>query len=295
MARYRPQPGYDWSIWGLYEGENRDRGAAYSFFIKPNEKSDSSKKTKSDSAWVKIYNEQNELIRTLKIKVDTGFNRNNWGFEMKGLRQPGSPKPKPDSPEPRGSAVFPGKYKLVIALGKEMDSTMIVVNADPNVPENKEIYDAKMKMTERLDKSTIRLTEITDRLSDAEETIAKIEAQLKNEEGKEADSLRKASKAMTDSIKSIRNFIFGKPQEKQGSGAPYQLTVNGTLGEARGEVSGKTKIPDQQEFRMATQAEGLVNEAVQKTNVFFNGKWEEYKKLVNKTPLILFKPYKAVD
>ena len=295
IARYRPQPGYDWSIWGLYEGENRDRGAAYSFFIKPNEKSDSSKKTKTDSAWVKIYNEQNELMRTLKIKVDTGFNRNNWGFEMKGIRQPGSPKPKPDSPEPRGVTVFPGTYKLVITSGKETDSTIIVVHADPNVPENKEIYDAKMKMMERLDKSTIRLTEITDRLSDAEETIAKIEAQLKNEEGKEVDSLRKAGKAMTDSIKGIRNFIFGKPQEKQGSGAPYQLTVNGTLGEARGEVSGKTKIPDQQEFRMATEAEGLVNEAVQKTNVFFNGKWEEYKKLVDKTPLILFKPYKVVD
>ena len=48
-------------------------------------------------------------------------------------------------------------------------------------------------------------------------------------------------------------------------------------------------------MRMATEAEGLVNEAVQKTNAFFNGKWEEYKKLVDKTPLNLFKPYKVVD
>ena len=172
---------------------------------------------------------------------------------------------------------------------------MIVVNADPNVPENKAIYDAKMTMMNRLDKSTARLTEITDRLSEAEETISKIESQLKNEEGKDIDSLRKAGKAMTDSIKSIRNFIFGKPQEKQGYGSPYQLTVNGTLGEARGEVLRKTKIPDQQEMRMATEAEGLVSEAVQKTNAFFNGKWEDYKKQVESTPLKVFKDYKVIN
>jgi hypothetical protein len=295
MANYRPQPGYDWSNWGLYEGENRGRGAQYSFFIKPNEKTDSSKKTKTDSAVVKIYDQNNELIRTLKMKVDTGLNRSSWGFEMKGIRQPGSPKPRPNAPEPRGYSVFPGTYKLVVSVGKEMDSTMIVVNADPNVPGNRAIYDAKMAMMNRLDKSTARLTEITDRLSEAEETISKIDGQLKNEEGKEIDSLKKAGKAMTDSIKSIRNFIFGKPQEKQGYGSPFQVTVNGTLGDARGEVLRKTKIPDQQEIRMATEAEGLVDEAVQKTNTFFNSKWEEYKKLVEGTPLKLFKAYKVID
>ena len=295
MARYRPQPGYDWSSWGLYEGENRERGAAYSFFIKANEKADSSKKTKIDSATVKIYTQNNDLIRTIKMKVDTGLNRKNWGFEMKGVRQPNSPKPKADDPEPRGNTVFPGTYKLVMTVGKEMDSTMIVVNADPNVPENREIYDAKIAMMNRLDKSTTRLAEITDRLTDAEEAIAKVEAQLKNEEGKEADSLRKMGKSMTDSIKSIRNFIFGKPQEKQGTGTPYQLTVNAVLGDARNEVQSKTKIPDQQEMRMATQAEGLVNEAVQKTNSFFKSKWEDYKTLVEKTQIKLFKPYKAIE
>ena len=172
---------------------------------------------------------------------------------------------------------------------------MIVVNADPNVPENKEIYDAKMAMITRLDKSTMRLTEITDRFTEAEETIAKVEAQLKNEEGKEADSLRKTGNAMKDSIKNIRNFIFGKPQEKQGYGSPFQITVSGILGNAIGEVQQKTKIPDQQEIRMANEAEGLVNEAVQKTNTFFNSKWEDYKKLVEQTQLKLFKAYSPVE
>ena len=292
MANYRAQSGYDWSKWGLYEGDNRNRGASYSYFVKP---ADSSKKSKADSATVKIYDDNNELIRNLKFKVDTGFNRAYWGFEMKGIRGPNSPKPKADAQEPRGFTVFPGTYKLVMSLGNEMDSTNIVVNADPNVPADRAIYDAKMVMMNRLNKSTERLTEITDRFSEAEETIAKVEAQLKNEEGKDADSLRKVGKAMGDSIKNIRNYIFGKPQEKQGYGTIYQLTVNGKLDEARSEVLNKTKIPDLQEMRMATEAESLVGEAVLKTNAFFNNKWQDYKTLVEKTQINLFKPYKAIN
>ena len=105
MARYKPQPGYDWSTWGMYEGENRNRGASYSFFINPGDKSDTTKKLKADSATVKIYTQNNELMRTIKMKVDTGFNRKNWGFEMKGIRQPNTPKPKADEPEPRGNTL----------------------------------------------------------------------------------------------------------------------------------------------------------------------------------------------
>ena len=294
QARFRPAPGYEWSTLGLYEGQNRSRGAAYSFFVKTKEKADSSK-GKMDSATVKIYSSGNELIRTMKIKVDTGFNRNYWGFEMKGTRQPGSPKPKPGSPEPAGLSVYPGLYKLVMNIGVATDSTMIVVNADPNVPNDKEIYNAKMVMLKRIEKSTARLVEITDRLTDAEETISKIESQLKNIEGKDTDSLRKAGKIMTDSIKNIRNFIFGKPQEKQGYGSPYQLTVNKILGDARGEVFGKTKIPDAQEVRITEELEGLVNEVVQKTNIFFKGPWQLYKKQADNTPVKLFNEYKEIE
>lgn len=295
MANYRPETGYDWSKWGLFEGDNRDRGASYSFFVTTSSKSADTKKTKKDSAIIKIYTQDNELIRTIKTKVDTGFSRYSWGFEMKGVRRPGSPKPKPNSPEPAGTAVFPGVYKLVITIGKDADSTMITVKPDPNVPQSKEIYDAKMNMLKRLDKSTMRLTEITDRLSDAEEVISKIETQLKNETGKQIDSIRKVSDALKDSVKKIRNFIFGKPQDKQGYGSPYQITAIGILNNARAEVMNKTKIPDQQEINLAIEAETLVSEAVKKTNDFFTGKWNDYKRMVENNPIKLFSDYPLIN
>ena len=305
QPNYKSAPGYDWSTWGMYDGQNKNRGAAYSFFVRRNSIStniskDSLSRNKissNDSATIKIYTNTNELIRTTKIRVDSGFNRNYWRYETKGIRQPGSAKPKPDSPEPVnfGMPVYPGTYKVVISLGKTADSTMLVVNADPNVPNDKNVYDAKMVMLKRLEKSTARLTAITDQLTEADETIAKIEGQLKNIEGKDADSLRKAGKAMTDSIKNIRNFIFGKPQEKQGYGSPYQLTVNDKMQAARGEVIGKNKIPDAQEINQIEIAEVLVAQAVEKTNTFFTTKWVVYQKQADGTPMKIFKEFKAIE
>ena len=295
QAQVKRKSGYDFSTWGLYDGQNRSRGASYSFYITLPAKTDTAK-SKADSVTVKIYNEANDLIRTMKVKADTGFNRNYWGFEMKGIRQPGSAKPKAGSPEPgNGMSVFPGTYKMVLSLGKENDSTMLVVKPDPSVVSSKNLYDEKMAAIKRIEQSIIKTVAVTDRLTEADETIAKVDAQLKNMEGKEADSLRKTGKAMTDSIKKIRNLIMGTPQEKQGYGSPYEITVNERLREARNEVMRKSKIPDAQEFGLITMAEGLVAEAIQKANSFFNGKWMQYQQQANATPMKIFKDFKPLE
>jgi photosystem II stability/assembly factor-like uncharacterized protein len=316
QANSRNVSGYDYSSWGIYEGDNRRRGAAYSFFVNkpadnstapttPNGKEVPEKKptipgtkqkaSNADSAMVKIYTSNNELIRTLKVKADSGFNRYYWGFEKKGNRQPGSSKPKPGDAEPRGNTVYPGTYKLVVELGKEKDSTLLVVNSDPAAPANKTIYDAKLAVLNRLNNSNDKLVEITDRLTEAEETIAKVEATLKNIDTPAADSLKKSSKAMADSVKAIRHFIMGKPSDRQGYGSPYQETVIRRMQDARSSVARKDKIPDGQELALVTLAETLTTEAIEKTNYFFNGKWKAYSQQVAATPVALFKEYKQIE
>jgi hypothetical protein len=307
QAKNKPAPGYEWSTWGLYQGQDRNGGAAYSFFVEAPQNSisgtsakDTAAKDKisvSDSATIKIYTSTNELIRTIKIKPDSGFNKEYWNYETKGIRQPGTPKPKNDLPEPVNydQGVYPGTYKLVMSMGTATDSTTLVVNADPNVPNDKQVYDAKNLLLKRLYKSTTKLTDITDRLAEAEETITKIDAQFKNAEGKEVDSLLKLGKAMQDSIRSIRNFIFGKPQKKQGQGSPYQLTVDDKLHTAKRAVLSKNKIPDAEEINQIEIAEALIAQAIEKTNSFFTTKWLSYQKLAEATPVKVFKEYKAVE
>ena len=336
IVRFRNSAALNSSPWGLYEGKNRPRGAEYSFFVKPTLKTDTAKANaprrvlpgqafdttrnlrgqparedfpldtarsrmtggrSNDSATVKIFNDNNELIRTLKVKADSGFNRYYWGFETKGVRQPGSPKPRVNSPEPAGfgSSIFPGTYKMVITMGRESDSTMLVVNQDPNVPASREVYDAKMKLMKRLEKSITKLTAITDQLTEGDETIKKVESALTGIENKQADSIRRFGKTMTDSIKGIRDFILGKRQEKQGTGTPYEVTANGKINEARFSIIGKNKIPDTQEERLVQEAEYLVKQVIVRSNNLFTGKWKEYQALVEGTPVKLFKEYKVME
>ncbi|ULQ55782.1 hypothetical protein KJS94_14125 [Flavihumibacter rivuli] len=295
QASYRNAPGYEWSTWGIWDAENRKPGAPVSFFVDPS-KLDSLSKKKADSVGVKIYNDKNELIRNLKWKVDSGYNRNYWGMEEKGVRRPGSPKPKAGAPEPGGEQVLPGNYKVVVTLGNAADSTLLSVNDDPRFGNRNEVRIAQAQLRDRLRKSSDKLTEGMDRLTEAEDITKKLEAQLKDITGKEADTLRTAGKKMQDEIKAIREFINGKTIERQGYGRPQQPpTTMSTLQQANMYIGAKGLKPGPHEEQLVANAETKINEAVVKINQFFDSKWKDYRKLVESTPVKLFKDYTPIQ
>ncbi len=293
QAQYRAAPGYEWSTMGLWDAPNKNRGAALSYFIEKN--SDTAKKARTDSVLVKIYNDKNELIRNLKWKADSGFNRQYWGMEEKGFRQPGSPKPKPGAPEPGGFQVLPGIYKIVLALNRDLDSTYIKVNDDPRFGNRNTVKLAQRNMINRLRKSADKLVEGMDRLTECDDVCTKITAQLKDLDGKDADSLRKTTKAMQDSIKSIREFISGKPSDKQGINRDPGMTVIRTMQIAMQYIGSKNVAPGTQEEKLVMNAEEMIGMSLQRVNHFLTGRWTAYRQQVEATKLNLFKDYKPID
>jgi photosystem II stability/assembly factor-like uncharacterized protein len=333
QAQYKAATGYDWSTYGLYDGDNRRRGAPVSFYTnKPKASTDSAAKQqpavgateqpamapaqqgaggrggagrfgpgaggggRGDSAMVRIYNANNELIRTLRWSIDSGFNRQYWGMEEKGVRQPGSPKPLPGAAEPGGLQVLPGTYKLVISYARASDSTYVIVKDDPRLGNRNDIKLAQRKMYDRLKKSADKLTEGMDRLTEAEEVCTKIQSQLKGVEGKETDSLRKTTTKMTEEIKLIRESISGKTSDKQGiARSPFEVTTMSQLQSAQQSIGSKMVAPGGQEETMVMNAEKAVTETVQKINAFFEGKWTDYRQQVEGTKVNLFKEYKPIQ
>ena len=330
QAQYRAATGYEWSIDGLYEAENRKRGAEVSFFVnKPMGqalKEDSlpmqptpaveeqpaggrrrgggagfgqgapRQGKRGDSASVRIYNDKNELIRRLKWAVDSGFNRQYWGMEERGFRQPGSPKPKPDAQEPGGLPVLPGVYKIVISYGWAADSTVVTVKNDPRLGDRTSVRLAQRALYDRLRQSVDKLTEGMDRLTEADEVCGKMHNELTGLEGKEVDSVRKMTTRMQDSIKAIREFITGKSSDRQGlARSPFDVTVLSQVREAQQSIGSKMVAPGVQEETMVANAEKAVADALQKINAFFDGKWKEYRGLVETTKLNIFKDYKPIQ
>jgi photosystem II stability/assembly factor-like uncharacterized protein len=297
QSSYNAAPGYDWSTNGLWDAENRRRGAGVSYFILPT-KDTSSKK--ADSLQVKIYNEKNEVIRNLKWKADTGLNRQWWGMEERGFRQPGSRAGGgrfggSATTEPAGLQVFPGTYKVVLTYGREMDSTMVTVKEDPRLNKSEEAKTAQRKMLDRLRKSSDKLVVGMDRLTESEEVLTKISSDLRGLQGKEIDSLRKATTAIQDTIKNIREFISGKSSDRQGLSRPPQVTVIGTMQNAQQYITAKAVAPGAQEEQLVKNAENMINAAVLRINYFYANRWANYRKQVEGTKINLFKDYPAIQ
>ncbi len=338
IVTYKNAPGYEWSTWGVWDADNKKKGAAINFYVKilpqktdtakvanntkktaakipvgdlQNNKmykdslddqkstaSDSlsvnSKKSKSDSALVKIYNDKNELIRTLKWSVDTGFNKKYWRMDEKGTRYPGSAKPKPGEDEPSGEDVLPGKYKVVINVNKQLDSNYITLNADPRKTDNTSILQAQKTLKTKLRNSAEKLTQGMDQLTDADDIAKKYEAQLKDVEIPIADSLRKQSKKIQEEIKTVKDFVSGKKIERQGYGQLPQETVLTAYSEALNNISEKNIAPSKQEDLLVEKAEGKIAEAVTKINSFFSTKWKAYQTLIENNKVDLFKNFKQL-
>jgi photosystem II stability/assembly factor-like uncharacterized protein len=316
QAQYKTATGYEWSTYGLYEGDNRRRGAAVSFFINKPKQDTAAKQVatpgvqdagnrggrgtggrmrNSDSAVVRIYNAGNEQIRSLRWAVDSGFNRTYWGMEEKGFRQPGSPKPQPGVPEPGGLQVLPGTYKLVMMYGGGSDSTFITVKDDPRLGNRNDIKLAQRRFYDRLRKPQDKLTTGMDQLTESEELLTKMQAQLKGLEGKEIDSLRKSTTKMQDEIKTIREFISGKPSTVQGIAAGPEKSVMISLQQAQQSIGSKMVVPGLQPEILISNAEKAVKEALDKINGFYNAKWPAYRQQVEATKLNLFKDYKPIE
>jgi uncharacterized protein YoxC len=234
------------------------------------------------------------MIRNLKWKADTGFNRRYWGMEERGFRNPGQPRPRAGF-EPGGQQVLPGKYKLVLTLGANSDSTYVVVKDDPRLGDRTAVRKAQRDLQSRLRKSADKLTAGMDRLTESEDVMRKVEAQIRDMQGKEIDSLRKSTKAMQDSIKAIREFISGVPQTRQGTGQVPQITIMSQLQQANQGIASKPIAPGAKEIEMVGWAEAAISQAVQRINNFFEGKWKDYRRQVEGTPMKLFKDYTPIQ
>lgn len=307
QANMKNAPGIEYSTYGTYEGENKKRGAALSFYLNKTA-SDTGKNKIADTAVVKIFNANNEQVRMLRVNADSGFNRFYWGMEGKGIRAAGQggrggggggrggAGRGSGANEPGGLPVDPGTYKVVLTLGKDLtDSMQVVVNDDPNAPKSKELRDAIRAANTRLDKSALKLVDLTDRLTEAEDIIKKIEANYANMDQKQSDTLKKVAKAMQDSIKGIREQLNGKTQDKQGYGNIPQTTVNSVLSEARFTVLGKSSMPGVQEERLIIDAENMVSTVLKNANRFFDGAWKGYRILAEASTIKMFKDYKPIE
>ena len=294
---------YEWSTWGMYDGENRPGGYPISVYL-----IDSLKRVK-----VQIKDANDKDIRNLTFRVDSGLTKNYWGYEQKGKRGAGMPKmggaggfgggrrmmmgPQAENNEDReyrGRAVLAGKYKVIVTANNKKDSIWLEVKDDERVTNKTEIVKKQDELMAKFQPSVDKLNTVLDQLDEVDALLLQLTAEWKDKKDKGLDTLNKTHKKVTASAKNLREFISGKKQEKQGYGTVDVITPMSTISAATMLIVRKNTMPGEQEEQKLKDAEAAIQSVVEKANAFFANEWAAFRKLVEATPIKKFKDYEVI-
>ena len=293
---------YEWSTWGMWDAPNKPTGLPITVYT-----TDSNKKAK-----VQIRDINDTLIRSLTFKIDTGFNRNYWGFEQKGKRAAGFPKSgggggrrmmdeeasaaaaNDDEKEFTGRDVLAGKYKIVVTVGNQKDSAWVEVKDDPRLPSKNEVVLAQDASLRKLQPANDKYNAALDLIDDAELVLTALKAEWKDKKDKGVDTLNKAHKIVSEKLKDLRAFMMGKKQEKQGYGTVPVITPIGIIRNASMLISGKITAPAEQEQAAIDAAITAAGEVATKVNAFIEKDWADFRKLVEANPIKKFKEVELI-
>lgn len=264
----------------------------------PSEDAEETKQIKYDSVFVKIYDNEDELIRTLKYKAEPGINRVAWGLDKKGIRYPmrtfSGRGMGAGQEEPGGFMAMPGKFKVIMTCGDQKDSTWINVKLNPYI--NISIDDLKETeaLFEELNKRADLVGKASERLDESRKLTDNILLQIKDNKSDKIRELSNLTKSVQDSIKVINELIFGKENEKQGIAERQTSTVSARLFEANRYIQSRLTGPTVTELKLLKEVDTLVQQVLEKLNHFYNTIWPDYRKKVENTDIIIFKDYEPL-
>ena len=326
VAAFKASAGIHFPGDASFSGENKSPLGVLTIYLKPDEKKDEAppsasgnkkearnetvkdeqpvnneqeqKKVKYDSVLVNIFDSEDKLIRTLKYKVEPGINKISWGLDQKGVRYPSRSVSERGTggsqQEPGGYIALPGKYKVVITCGDQEDSTWINLSFNPSI----DISIADLKASEAIFKELSKrmdvLSQATERLDESKKLSDKILEQTEDINTDDIKELVKLTKSIQDSIRLIKDFVFGKEVEKQGISGRTEITVSSKMREAYNYIRSRLTGPTDTEKKLLSDVDILINQTLAKVNHFYDTIWPDYRKKVENTSLIRFRDYEPL-
>ena len=291
-----------------FNGENRSDGAQISYlFNKPSETKDSKKdsketeklkvdtKSKNDSLVLKVYNDQNKLIRTVKQKLpkDDGIHRLTWQLDEKGVQRPSrSTSQRGRNFEPRGVTVLPGTYKLVLSYGKEKDSTSISVAFDPRIDISYKTLLAKYELLKEVEKNMEQMAAISKQLNESKEIVKQYKKHLNDLKDKKHDNLLKKHDSINKKLDYFIDELLGKEDKRQGITRNPDPTIVSNLFTAYMYINDLMQQPGTTESQLLENAIKAFNNYKISVNQFYNDDWKAFKNEVEQLNLSLFKEAK---
>jgi len=209
LVSYQQPEGTRFKGQAEFSGPNQPFGAMLTFIAN----TDSSKedgKTIGDSLIIEVFDKESKRVRMFRRKAEEGVNRTTWDLRQAGVRWPQTKKPEKSAQEPSGITVLPGTYKIRVTYGDYRDSAMVEVKFDPREDLSMQELQKREAIVNEFYARVEKATEIADKIRLAKENMARIDERLKSLPGEQADSLKKQSKALSDTLQALLEDVIDK-------------------------------------------------------------------------------------
>jgi hypothetical protein len=294
----------------IFNGENKNGGAMITYSInkpeikkteetlnKKNNKSTTETAIKGEKTAVKfdtiffeVYNDKNELIRSIKYKVpkENGLHRMYWQLEEKGTRGPSRRKVSEKVSEPSGVTVLPGNYTIKLHFGNETVSEKIEVKYDPRIGISFEVLKSKYNLLKALENKIGIAGDASQRLLASKEIVEDYQKRIIALKTDKFEDLLKNHKEIITKINGLLDDLLGKEDDRQGiTDTEFPSTIS-YLYTARSYVNSLQQLPGLTETTLIKIADEKVEEVISKINEFYKSDWISYKDSVKDLKLSPF-------
>lgn len=291
LASYKSYTGVRFTADGVFQGENRNRGAMMTIWWKPSQLEKKQKKPQN-KANIVVLSMAGDTVRNYTTKLDTGMNRLFWPMNRNGVSYPSRRSVKPNADPPSGGSVLPGTYKIVVSWNKQQDSTMVHVKADPRLSITMADMQAQHAANRELEKIAEKATTGFDRLKEARKTIDRVNKAMELAPDSLKKDIGKLGKNMLDSIAQLEELYM----QKEGLKGVQRTSDNimGHLRQARRYIGSSIGKPNQAAQRAMTNLTERTQKALDAINLFFENDFSTYEDKVKKASFSLFQEHEPL-
>ncbi len=330
MAEFRSVDGTRFTADAEFLGDNRQGGARFTVWKKPEEKktgdqqdttetvkSKKEKRRPSPQAMnteaatdttaadkkqgkstegklkIAVLDTQGDTIRRFSRKLEDGFNRLTWDMSRDGVRGPSRREKKEDADPPSGRYAPPGSYKLVFEYQGAKDSTRINMQKDPRSSMTDVMWNARDKAIADFEAVVKAASDAFDQLKQAQKTVSLIDKVMVNEPDSVQESIKKQNKTITQKIDSLTD-IFMLPEDVKGirdTDSKLQSMIN----EAYGYLQQSIEAPGENAMDATERAKSKLQDALGKVNAFIENDWNNYVSAMEQIDFDLFGKVEKVE
>ena len=277
---------------GEFVGDNKSVGyGKINTWIKPVK--EGKKKDKEVELKVYVKNSEGDTIRTIKRKVNRGYDSFGWFLDEDGVRYPSKRKVKKDDDAPGGLDVMPGKYTVIVVNGDHTDSTMVEVDLDPRSELGVLDFEAKLNAQKDFMSTVTMATDAFDRIQKMKNSTSKVKDMMANQPDSiktEVDSLSKIINMELDSLEGVYMMKSGLKGIQRNPDL-----LNGNLRSASSYLRSSWGKPGGNTDTAIEYARQKTVSVANHVNTFMDEKWKPYEARIKAIQLKIFEDLEPVS